>query len=388
MVYSRTRGGAYVRKVPVFTQPLTPDVVTVRAFMKSIGAQWYTTLTESQRQAWRALGQSIKWTNTLRGIAIPAGSDLFTQLNFNSLNAGGTAILNPPNSLIATDPGPISATLSVSGLSFNVTATNALPAGYGLILRATKPLNPGWYFLNKFLRQLRQQTYTIWSDTFTGTHPVPPWTASPYYTSSQWTEASNNLTYAYATTVDSIYAGPVRTSVSISCNIAWPTSTNPASGLIARLNTATGACYTLVATKSADSLLVYRWPAWPALGNGVFVNGIAHALGTTTHSLVWQIITSTHTIWLDGTQVLQFIDATLPTGVVGLQALQGQAVISNYVASALTISPPALPGIFNHYVAKFGIPTVGSKIGVMLQYVNLATGAISAPQTTSLIAAA
>lgn len=151
--FSRTRGGDIVRKCPIYVQPLTADVLAVRALMRTVGAMWWNTLSESQRLSWRSFGQEIQWRNCFNEVNVPAGSDLFTQCNINSLAAGGSYILHPPLQLIATDPGQLTCSATEPS-TLTVTPQNPLPAGYGPILRATTNLNPGWYFFNKYLRQL------------------------------------------------------------------------------------------------------------------------------------------------------------------------------------------------------------------------------------------
>jgi len=154
VVYSRNRGGAYIRKTPYYVQDITTDVAAVRAIMKEVGAMWWNTLTDAQRTAWIAFGQNIAWKDIMGGRNTPSGPAIFAQVNFNLLNAGGSVILNPPPNLIATDPGPISVTAIADDQLLWVEPKNPLPPNYAPLLWATQPLNPGWSFFNRFLRQL------------------------------------------------------------------------------------------------------------------------------------------------------------------------------------------------------------------------------------------
>ena len=157
LVYTRSHGGAYVRKSPTFIQPITPHVTAVRNTMRTVGKLWWTTLTDNQRSAWRAFAQQIKWRDRIGQPASPAGSDLFTQLNFNIANLGGSPILAPPNSLSAPDPGPLTCSASATTGQVLVTPTTPAPPNHAPLLRATKPLKPGWFYFNRFLAQLRPQ---------------------------------------------------------------------------------------------------------------------------------------------------------------------------------------------------------------------------------------
>jgi hypothetical protein len=153
VVYSRNRGGAYIRKTPYYVQEITTDVAAVRAIMKTIGALWWTTLTDQQRAAWRAFGQKFAWKDCLGTRNTPSGSAIFTQANFNIVNAGGSPILDPPDSYSAQDPGPLDCQATPPA-TLTVNPTIPLPPNHAPILRATECLKPGWTFFNRFLRQL------------------------------------------------------------------------------------------------------------------------------------------------------------------------------------------------------------------------------------------
>jgi hypothetical protein len=153
VVYSRNRGGAYIRKRPHWIPPLTTDVRAVHATMKYVGALWWNTLTDAQRKAWQSLADNILWRDKIGQTNVPIGSALFSQCNFNIVNLGGTAILDPPPALSAIDPGQLDCSATAPA-TLTVNSAVPLPPNYAPLLRATKCLKPGWSWFNRFLRQL------------------------------------------------------------------------------------------------------------------------------------------------------------------------------------------------------------------------------------------
>ena len=386
--YSRTRGGAYIRKTPYYVQPITPDVAAVRAIMKVVGAMWSNTLTEGQRVSWRAFARGLTWKDVLNQNVVPAGQDLFTQCNFNNANVRGAYILNPPLRLMATDPGALTLAASASAQTLTLTPTNPLPANYAPLIMATTALNPGWQFYNKFLRQLRGGTYTSWQDTFAGTHPVPPWVASPYYTPSLWNETSNVLGVSPAANLEDIYSPTQRTDMHITCIITWGTNNQYSGGVTARVNPTTGARYAVLPGSNFTLLRLVYLPVFGSNAGELFLANTPYTYGTAPNALDWQISGSTHTLKMNGTTVITYTDTTLNAGACGIMAnILSPFYVANYAVTA-TATTPTLPNIAPQYIAKFGTLTAGKRIGASLAYINLLTGAKSPTQSQSCVVAA
>jgi hypothetical protein len=163
-VFARDRGGAYVRAKAKVVNPNTSYQAMVRAWEKAIAQAWSNTLTDQQRQAWRALADLLARKNVVGDTAYLSGFHQFCQSNLNLFHAGGSQLNDAPARIAATDPGPITISASSNPQHLQLTPTNTPPPGYGMILKTTKPLPPG---VNFFAHRLRQ----LWA---TPPAPLPP----------------------------------------------------------------------------------------------------------------------------------------------------------------------------------------------------------------------
>lgn len=388
VVYSRGRAGDYISKTPYYVQPITPDVAAVRAIMKVVGAMWYKTLTEAQRVSWRAFARGIGWKDALNQNVVPAGSDLFTQCNFNTANLGGAYILNPPLALRATDPGALTLSASASARTVTLTPTNALPAHHAPLIMATRGLNAGWQFYNKFLRQLRGSAQPIFADTFAGTAPVPPWIAAPTYLAPNWPEASNILTTTGTLPNQDIYATSPSSDYTISCQIKMTNTSLDSWSLTARLNTTNGNRYATRLYGPGPGLYIEYVTGWPDTSETILAGGSWPHNDGAWHTFTWTLKGTTQTLTNDATTIIALTDATLPTGPPGITQRGTSLQFRDYQLTTPPATPPSLPNIGPQYVAKFGTMTPGQRIGASAAYVNLLTGAKSPTQTQSCIVAA
>jgi len=132
IVFSRNRGGDYVRNGPSPINPQTAYQTAVRNALGLASAGW-DGLTDAQRVAWVAWAQSNPVQNRIGESIRLQGNAAFVALN-SRLAYEGTAIVATPPSVNAPDP-----LLSITG-SFDVGAGNfqlaytATPLGAGLKL--------------------------------------------------------------------------------------------------------------------------------------------------------------------------------------------------------------------------------------------------------------
>lgn len=94
-VFSRNRGGSYLRNKVTPINPQTSFQAKVRNIFGSISSGWKS-LTEAQRKAWTSVVEQWKKTNIFGDLKTPSGNSLFVRLNANIIKAGGTMIDNPP----------------------------------------------------------------------------------------------------------------------------------------------------------------------------------------------------------------------------------------------------------------------------------------------------
>lgn len=142
-VFSKNRGGAYVRTKVTPSNPQTADQVAQRARLSEF-SQDYRGLTEAQRLAWAGAVSQFQTTNVFGDIVNPTGSTLYTRININIALAGGTAVLVPPTPLGVETPSDVTITADASPASMLLNwLPTPTPAGHQMIVEATPQLSAG-----------------------------------------------------------------------------------------------------------------------------------------------------------------------------------------------------------------------------------------------------
>jgi hypothetical protein len=103
-VFSKNRGGAYLRTKVTPVNPNTSAQSLVRATLASISATWRT-LTQLERDAWNSAVSSFTYTDIFGDIKTPSGINLYNKLNLNLATISATAITTPP---VASSTGYVS----------------------------------------------------------------------------------------------------------------------------------------------------------------------------------------------------------------------------------------------------------------------------------------
>lgn len=147
-VYARNRSGAYVRNKVTPNNPQTLYQSLQRAVLATFSEAWRG-LTQQQREAWNAAGESFPTTNQFGDQVIPTGKNLFTRLNNNLTDINQSTLTNPPLPAPIVEPEDLELTVAAGtpamALDFNGDST----MGYKVF--ATPPLSPGvGFFKNKF----------------------------------------------------------------------------------------------------------------------------------------------------------------------------------------------------------------------------------------------
>lgn len=93
--YSKWRGRSVARSAWSGTVPCTPDQVVYQNHLGTLAQYWGGTLTEDEREAWRAFGREITVKGRLGDLHHPNGYNLFISRNMNR-KRWGEAILNRP----------------------------------------------------------------------------------------------------------------------------------------------------------------------------------------------------------------------------------------------------------------------------------------------------
>lgn len=153
-VFSKNRGGAYVRTKVSPINPQTAAQTTARAALAGFSAGWRA-LTAAQRLAWNNAVQDFQTTDVFGDIKTPSGIDLYIRINCNLAKIGVAAISTPP---LPTNVPPLTGlalVADVSDASFEISATEATAgANIKLYVEATPCLSPGKSFVKSEFRAI------------------------------------------------------------------------------------------------------------------------------------------------------------------------------------------------------------------------------------------
>jgi hypothetical protein len=153
-VFSKNRGGSYIRTKVTPVNPNTSSQALARSTLSSISQNWRG-LAETERIAWNNAVSSFKSTDVFGDIKTPSGLQLFIRLNVNIFNAGGAAITSPPTP-VGVDP-VTSIVLVADGTLGTYVATispDPVPADHALYVESTEGLSAGISNANSRFRSI------------------------------------------------------------------------------------------------------------------------------------------------------------------------------------------------------------------------------------------
>lgn len=143
-VFSRNKGGLTMRNKVTPINPNTSYQSLQRSYTSILAKAWANTLTDAQRAAWKALGQTIGQKNIFGNNLILAGIACYQRINKIIFASGGSRLDNPPSSLNATGLTSLSVTANHVGPVLTIAMTpTPLNAPEGMYVFATPPLSPG-----------------------------------------------------------------------------------------------------------------------------------------------------------------------------------------------------------------------------------------------------
>ena len=93
-VFSKNRGGNYIRQKVTPVNPKTSFQTVVRNRLASFSQGWRA-LTAAQINAWNAAVAGFAKTNIFGDLRNPTGLQLYVKVNANLVSSGGTAITTP-----------------------------------------------------------------------------------------------------------------------------------------------------------------------------------------------------------------------------------------------------------------------------------------------------
>lgn len=151
-VFSKNRGGAYIRTKATPLNPQTTAQMSVRGIFASISSGW-SGLTEASRQSFNNLVSSYARTDIFGDLRNPSGKNLFQRLNQNLVISGQAQITvcGQPQEVPFANLAEV--TLNDALSEINVTYTGNT-SGSKVVVWATPPLSAGTSFVKNKLRQI------------------------------------------------------------------------------------------------------------------------------------------------------------------------------------------------------------------------------------------
>lgn len=101
-IFSRNKGGAYVKKFTIPTNPQTQAQLAIRAIFSQISTAW-SGLTQAQRDGWIARAATIPFENSVGDEYFLSGKGLFQKVNTVTLSVEEAVFENIPGDSVVPD---------------------------------------------------------------------------------------------------------------------------------------------------------------------------------------------------------------------------------------------------------------------------------------------
>jgi hypothetical protein len=142
-VFSRNRGGAYVRTKVSPVQPITASNTLSRELFKAISQRWASTPTSGQRSGIEAFAAVHPFSNVFGDAIILSGIAFYQALNKRLRQVGEDYLDDAPATWAVDDLGDVVADITAAGgviTAASLTPARTLYAPEGLYVFATPPL--------------------------------------------------------------------------------------------------------------------------------------------------------------------------------------------------------------------------------------------------------
>lgn len=151
-VFSKNRGGSYVRTKTTPSNPQTSAQMNIRGIFAGISSAW-STLGEANRLSFNNLVSSYASTDIFGDLRNPSGKALFQRLNQNLSISGQATITDCVPPIEVPFANVVSAEVNVGATTITLeTAGNT--SGSKLVVWATPVLSAGTSFVKNQLRQI------------------------------------------------------------------------------------------------------------------------------------------------------------------------------------------------------------------------------------------
>ena len=153
-VYSKNRGGAYVRTKVTPTNPQTANQSLVRNRLTGFSQGWRS-LSQSARNSWNEAVANFQSTNVFGDIKSPSGLNLYVKLNSNLDSVSVAALALPPLPAAVSNVDTITSAAADGAATFTVAYTpTPVPVDTAFIIEVTRQLSPGIEFVKNEFREL------------------------------------------------------------------------------------------------------------------------------------------------------------------------------------------------------------------------------------------
>lgn len=168
-VFSRNRGGAYVRTKVSPVQPVSVFASNSRQSFKIISQNWASALTAGERAGWIAFAGTHPYINVFGDPLIVSGIAMFQGLNKRLQQLGFDTFADAPPSITVDPPGVIAPNCAIASPTNISIAINAMnPPSGGTVsgyLWATKVLPPGRNPSQSDFRLINNATGTVFDES-------------------------------------------------------------------------------------------------------------------------------------------------------------------------------------------------------------------------------
>lgn len=153
LVFSRNRGGAYVRQRTAPINPKTALQSAIRAIIAQLTAGWGSLLSDAQRAAWAVFAANVPAKNKLGDVIFLSGFNQYIKANTVLLNAGLAIVADAPILFALPGEDPTYATevdagTGIISVAFDDTRGWVDESGAGLIVQMGIPVSPGVTFFD------------------------------------------------------------------------------------------------------------------------------------------------------------------------------------------------------------------------------------------------
>lgn len=150
-VFSKNRGGAYVRTKVTPSNPRTLAQMESRSDLGATSSAW-NGLSNSERASWNSAVDEFKRTDIFGDLKTPSGKNLFVRLNKNLLAVNQAIETSAPQKMEIPSMPLTGATFTAGTSTINLVGFQNVPVGFHLQVSATPSLSQGISYVKNRLR--------------------------------------------------------------------------------------------------------------------------------------------------------------------------------------------------------------------------------------------